>query len=536
MFHTLAPHLIEGIEPPALFTNPFDYEPHPLVEVAARELCNYLSEQAQWHDEIERGKMFGVLVVRNAEGEVGYLVAFSGYLDKQTRHNFFVPPICDLLEEEGFYKIEESAISKLNKEIAELESDPKFNTLSTTLSALKARKEGEIETLKTTYRTARIERKALRQICTDTSALDAESQRQKGQIKRAELQYRQEREALEHELEGIASRISALKAERAKRSCELQRLIFKNFVVLNAHKQGRDLLEIFKQYNNTIPPAGSGECAAPKLMHYAYANDLMPIAMGEFWRGASPKGEVRHDMHYYAACRGKCHPILGYMLQGLEVEQAPHREERVADKLEKIFEDEALVAFNKPSGLPTVRGLNHEVSLQSIVEELYPDNINHHIVHRLDMDTSGAVVIAKSAEVQRNLQEQFAAHTIRKRYIAIVEGEIEQAEGSVELPLIMNPLDRPRQMVDYELGKSAYTRYTRLSTESNRTRLALYPHTGRTHQLRVHCAHCDGLNTPIVGDRLYGRRDERLMLHCEQMLLRHPITGRKLYLTAESEF
>ena len=536
MFHPLAPHLVEGIDPPTLFTNPFDYEPHPLVEVATRELCRYLGEQSQWHEEIERGKMFGVLVVRNSAGELGYLAAFSGYLDKSTRHSFFVPPICDLLEENGFYKIEESAISKLNVEIAELESDPKYTALSNSLSEFKVCRESEIEDLKVAYRLSRTSRKVLRQTCDDTSALDAESQRQKGQIKRAELQYRQEREALEREIELLANRISTLKAERAKRSCALQRLIFKNFVVFDAHKQGQDLLRIFERYNNTIPPAGSGECAAPKLLHYAYANGLIPIAMGEFWRGSSPKGEVRHDMHFYAACRGKCHPILSYMLQGVEVEKAPVREENLADKLEKIFEDDYLVAFNKPSGLPTVRGLNHEISLQSVVEELYPDNINHHIVHRLDMDTSGAVVIAKSAEVQRNLQEQFALHTIRKRYIAIVEGQIPHSSGSIELPLIMNPLDRPRQVVDYKYGKSAYTRYTRLSTANNRTRLALYPHTGRTHQLRVHCAHHDGLNTPIVGDRLYGKRDERLMLHCEQMILRHPLTGRKLFLTAEAEF
>lgn len=536
MFHHFKTAGISAIELPKLFTNPFDYEPHKLVECAAGELCQYLDTRSEWHAEIERGKMFGVLIVKNQSGELGYLAAFSGYLDKRTCHSYFVPPICDLLDENGFFRPEERNISSINEQIATLSNNPRIDQLKSDLYIIIEREQTEISALKEEYLTARKRRKAERIAGEDISTLALESQRQKGNIRRAELEFRTARTAIEAELTPLLEQIKALKSERATRSAALQRLIFKNFVVLNARNERKDLLDIFTGYNNTIPPAGSGECAAPKLLHYAYANALTPIAIGEFWRGESPKGEVRRDMHYYAACRGKCHPILSFMLQGLEVEPSKPFDESIATKLSKVYEDESLVAFNKPSGLPTVRGLNHDISLQSIVEKLYPSAINHHIVHRLDMDTSGVVIIAKNAEIQRNLQSQFALHTIRKRYIALVDGVIDEPSGAIDLPLIMDPMDRPRQRVDHKQGKEAYTHFVRLAIEGSRTRLALYPHTGRTHQLRMHCAHSEGLATPIVGDRLYGKRDERLMLHAEQIVLQHPITGRKLTLTAKVEF
>ncbi len=536
MFHLFKSQEISSIELPALFTNPFDYEPHPLVRIAAEELCDYLKTREDWHSEIDKGKMFGVLVVKNKGGELGYLAAFSGYLDKCTRHSFFVPPICDLLDSDGFFRPEERVISQINEHISELETNPIIKELTHRLAEISANENEVISNLKEEYLTAREHRRTQRAAGEDVSALALESQRQKGNIRRAEMEFRVARTAVESQLAPLLEEIKSLKNERATRSAALQREIFRNFIVLNSRQERKDLLEIFDQYNATIPPAGSGECAAPKLLHYAYRNSLTPIAIGEFWRGESPRGEVRHDMHYYTACRGKCHPILSFMLQGLNVEPPTEYEANISDKLSKIYEDEALVAFNKPSGLATVRGLNHEISLQSIVEELYPTAINHHIVHRLDMDTSGVVIIAKSAEVQRNLQRQFAEHTIRKRYIALVEGVVNQESGSIELPLIMDPMDRPRQRVDFEQGKSAYTHFVRLKIEGNRTRLALYPHTGRTHQLRVHCAHAEGLASPIVGDRLYGNRDERLMLHAEQIVLKHPTTLRKLTLSAEIEF
>ncbi|MFI3323787.1 MAG: pseudouridine synthase [Rikenellaceae bacterium] len=540
MFHSLSDDLIAGIEHPKLFTNPFDYSPHPLVEVARRELCGYLQEQEQWHAEIAQGKMFGVAVVENQQGVIGFLAAFSGYLAKQTIHPYFVPPILDLLEPNGFFATEEASISQINELVAQIDSSEELSIARSTHANLIELEHKEIGRLKAEYATAREHRRTLRATGESIEQLNAESQRQKGALRRRELYFRQQRACHEQIIESHRSRRATLVEQRQQRSAALQSLTFSRFAPLNARGESRDLITIFNQYNASIPPAGSGECAAPKLLHYAFANGLRPIAMGEFWWGESTRGEVRQHLHYYPACRGKCHPILSYMLQGLDVEPArtPARDETTLEKqLKVIYEDEAIVAFDKPSGLPTVRGLNHTLSLQSIAEQRYPDlNANNIIVHRLDMDTSGVVIIAKSAAVQAALQQQFADHTIRKRYIALLAGAIAEPKGAISLPLILDPLDRPRQRVDFEQGKPAYTFYSLIEFDGTHSRIALYPQTGRTHQLRVHCAHHLGLGMPIVGDRLYGTPASRLMLHAEQITLLHPLTGRKLTLRSSVGF
>ncbi len=543
MFHPLPHTLTIGKELPERFTNPFDYLPHPLVEIARGELCAYLGTQGQWHDEIEQGKMFGVLVVADGEGELGFLAAFSGYLDKKTLHEYFVPPILDLHEPGGFFSLEEANISQINRQIAAMDSDEQMIEIRKQLLEITNAEQLEIEELRTQYLAARAHRKALRtQGCDQATlaALATESQRQKGVMRRRELHYSTLRQPLERLVECHKAARTLLVNERKSRSAALQTLTFSRFQPLNAHGEPKDLITIFTEYNNTTPPAGSGECAAPKLLHYAFSHGLKPIAMGEFWWGESTRGEVRRHMHYYPACRGKCHPILSHMLLGLEVEP-PHTpeqsEQSLAEQLTTIYEDQHLVAFNKPSGLPSVRGLNHTQSVQSIAEQRYPDiDPNCLIVHRLDMDTSGVIIIAKSAECQRNLQQQFAAHTIRKRYIALVDGTLPEPQGNIDLPLALDPLDRPRQRVDHTHGKAAYTFYTQLEVKDNTTRVALYPQTGRTHQLRVHCAHHEGLNTPIVGDRLYGSPAKRLMLHAEQITLKHPETDRKFTLQVAPGF
>ncbi len=542
MFHPLSKQLTEGIELPQHFTNPIDYAPHPLVEIARGELCRYIESRKEWHAEIEQGKMFGVLVVENCHAQIGYLAAFSGYLDKQTIHHHFVPPIVNLLEPGGFFTTEENNISQINREIRELDSKCEIAAIKQKLELIEAQEREEIETLRQGYINARKHRRELRQQgCDDTTLarLSFESQHQRGAIKRREMEYRSIKEPLNRAVELHTERRNRLAEERQNRSAALQTLTFNQFQPLNALGEKQSLIEIFKHYNATTPPAGSGECAAPKLLHYAFENSLRPIAMGEFWWGRSTRSEVRRHMHYYPACRGKCHPILSYMLQGLQIEApaTPKCEESTLDKLSIIYEDQYIVAFNKPSGLPSVRGVNHTLSVQSFAEQRYPHvNPNNLIVHRLDMDTSGVLIIAKSSEVQASLQQQFAAHTIKKRYIALIEGIIEQRSGTIELPLALDPLDRPRQRVDYKNGKKAYTAYTVLSVEHGVSRIALYPQTGRTHQLRVHCAHPEGLNMPIVGDRLYGTAKQRLMLHAEQITLLHPATQRRFTLRAKMEF
>lgn len=542
MFHPLHEQLTRGVELPRRFTNPFDYLPHPLIEVAREQLCGYLHEQQQWHAEINQGKMFGVLVVENRQGELGFLAAFSGYLDKQTLHPYFVPPIVNLLDANGFFALEEANISEINRQIKAIDKSPEVVELQGRIDQIKQHESAAIELMRTEYLASRARRREMRSAgCTEDqhANLNAESQRQKGALRRRELNMREQLQPLLALLQQYLTKRKELASERQNRSSALQNLTFSRFAPLNALGQRRSLLQIFEEYNHTTPPAGSGECAAPKLLHYAYVNSLKPIAMGEFWWGESTRGQVRRHMNYYPACRGKCHPILSYMLQGLEIDEpaTPPQDVSIIDRLSIIYEDEHMVAFNKPSGLASVRGLNHEHSVQSIVQQRYPDvNPNNLIVHRLDMDTSGVLVIAKSAQVQTSLQQQFASHTIRKRYIALVDGIVENDSGTIDLPLALDPFDRPRQRVDFEHGKPAYTAYSLLGREGAASRLALYPQTGRTHQLRVHCAHLSGLNMPIVGDRLYGSPSTRLMLHAEQITLQHPVTGRKFTLRSPVEF
>ncbi len=412
MFHSFVNSEAHFVELPKLFTNPFDYQPHPLVEMARRELCDYIESRGEWHEEIERGKMFGVLVVKSESGELGFVAAFSGYLDKRSIHSYFVPPACDLLDPNGFFLPEEANISQINRRIATLEASKELSSDRLHLSQITREEQINITQLKEEYRLSRAERKSLRSTSSteELERLAQESQRQKGHIKREELRYRTLREPIEQRIKAIESEIMRLKSERQSRSAALQELTFNKFLLLNGEGSESPISTIFEEWNNTPPPAGSGECAAPKLLHYAFRNSLTPIAMGEFWWGESPRGEVRRHLHYYPACRGKCHPILNYMLRGLSVEPPRElpREESLSERLKIIYEDDYIVAYNKPSGLPSVRGLNHTISVQSIAEERYPQLVNSLIVHRLDMDTSGVLLLSKSADVQRNLQEQFA--------------------------------------------------------------------------------------------------------------------------------
>ena len=340
----------------------------------------------------------------------------------------------------------------------------------------------------------------------------------------------------------IREEIEKLKNERKQRSAALQQKLFEQFRILNAKGEIKDLCTIFEQTVHKIPPAGAGECALPKLLQYAYLHQLKPLAMAEFWWGNSPKTEVRHHGYYYPSCKGKCEPILQHMLQGLEVDGNPlspqaHRKE----ELEIVFEDEWLVVVNKPSGMLSVPGKEEETdSVYHRVKAKYPEATGPMIVHRLDMATSGLLLVAKTKEVHQHLQEQFINRSIKKRYVALLDrnGLNQQLEetGTINLPLCLNPLDRPRQMVSEEYGKPAVTEYRILNYSDKYIRIAFYPLTGRTHQLRVHAAHHQGLNYPILGDELYGKKADRLYLHAEYIEFRHPVYGDIICIQKEAEF
>lgn len=534
---------ITDIPLPERFTYPFCYTPHPLCILAAKEVQSYLTRQTAWKDELRQGKMFGVLIVQTEHGETGYLAAFSGILAGKNLHPFFVPPVYNLLQPQGFFKIEEENISSINRNIRQLENDKAYAALSAELARTIQSAENILATAKAQLKeakTAREQRRKEKELNAQEEAeLIRESQFQKAEYKRLERSWKARITTLQTQTEDWERRISALKSERKTRSAALQQKLFEQFGMLNYRGEVKNLCEIFGQTVHKTPPAGAGECAAPKLLQQAYLHGWKPIAMAEFWWGDSPKTEIRHHGHYYPACKGKCEPILQHMLQGLQVEENPmlKRMQVPSQNSEIVYEDPWLSVINKPAGMLSVPGKEDAVSVYSLMREQYPEADGPLTVHRLDMATSGLMLIAKTKRVHQNLQAQFKNRLVRKRYVALLEGVVPKDKGTVDLPLCLNPLDRPRQMVHTEHGKPAITDYQVLERlDGKRTRIAFYPRTGRTHQLRIHAAHPLGLHCPIIGDELYGEKADRLYLHAEYLEFTHPITGETVRITKEAEF
>ena len=550
---------------PEKFTYPFHYTPHPLCVLAAEEVKEYIASRKEWQEELASGKMFGVLIVQtdngitnNEENQIGYLAAFSGNLDGKNLHPYFVPPVYDLLQPEGFFKIEEEQISAINIRIRELENSGSYLDSKEKWKIETEQAKAVLNQAKAELKMAKEAREIRRQSSPELSgeeqaSLIRESQYQKAEYKRLEKKWKKRLEELETEVRHFDIEIERLKTERKERSAALQRKLFEQFRMLNAQGEVKDLYTIFEQTVQKVPPAGAGECALPKLLQYAYLHQLKPLAMAEFWWGDSPKNEIRHHGYYYPSCKGKCEPILQHMLQGLEVDENPllnpvHEEE----ELEIVFEDEWLLVVNKPAGMLSVPGKAEDRdSVYHRLKKKYPEATGPMIVHRLDMATSGLLLVAKTKEVHQDLQAQFANRSIKKRYVAVLDGIVlSERTGRIELPLCLNPLDRPRQIVSKEYGKEAITEYKIISEsekiidESERsineprkyTRIVFYPLTGRTHQLRVHAAHPEGLGCPILGDELYGKKADRLYLHAEYIEFRHPIYGDIFRIQKKADF
>ena len=539
MFHSFQTS-IAGIELPRLFTYPFHYTPHPLCVMAAGEVQAYINKQTRWKEELDKGKMFGVLIVRTSNGQTGYLAAFSGNLCGSNSHSFFVPPVYDLLKPDGFFKIEEEQISAINHQIGQLQNCDRYLELQQKMERETASSQQALSEARKVLKAAkekREQRRLHRPNENEQAAMIRESQYQKAEFKRLERYWKEQISEIKTELESFSSQIEALKAERRNRSAALQQKLFQQFNFLNAKGETKNLCAIFEETVQKTPPAGAGECAAPKLLQYAYLSGLSPIAMAEFWWGESPKTEIRHHGYYYPSCRGKCEPILRHMLQGLNVEPAPSERYSLSQNMpEVLFEDQWLLVLHKPEGVLSVPGKSEEQSIYSLLRARYPEATGPLVVHRLDMATSGLLLAAKTQEVHRHLQAQFENRSIKKRYIALLDGILPEEEGVIDLPICPDYLDRPRQMVNEELGKTAITRYRVMDRKNGQTRIAFFPLTGRTHQLRVHAAHPLGLNCPIVGDELYGRKAERLYLHAEYLEFIHPVSGQRMVIEKKAEF
>lgn len=539
MFHSFQTS-IAGIELPRLFTYPFHYTPHPLCVMAAGEVQAYINKQTRWKEELDKGKMFGVLIVRTSSGQTGYLAAFSGNLCGSNSHSFFVPPVYDLLKPDGFFKIEEEQISAINHQIGQLQNCDRYLELQQKMERETVSSQQALSEARKVLKAAkekREQRRLHRPNENEQAAMIRESQYQKAEFKRLERYWKEQISEIKTEMESFSSRIEALKAERRNRSAALQQKLFQQFNFLNAKGETKNLCAIFEETVQKTPPAGAGECAAPKLLQYAYLSGLSPIAMAEFWWGESPKTEIRHHGYYYPSCRGKCEPILRHMLQGLDVEPAPSERYSLSQNMPEIlFEDQWLLVLHKPEGVLSVPGKSEEQSIYSLLRARYPEATGPLVVHRLDMATSGLLLAAKTQEVHRHLQAQFENRSIKKRYIALLDGILPEEEGVIDLPICPDYLDRPRQMVNEELGKTAITRYRVMNRKNGQTRIAFFPLTGRTHQLRVHAAHPLGLNCPIVGDELYGRKAERLYLHAEYLEFIHPVSGQRMVIEKKAEF
>ena len=532
-FHKFTGDELEGIDLPSLFTYPFNYVPHELCKIASQHLTDYINSRSDWYNELQAGKMMGVLIAKHND-EVGYLTAYSGNLAHCYNHEYFVPAVCDLLSSDGFFAPEEAIISGINKLIDNELVNPDRISAIDSMHQCKLNADHEINAYKQLMKEAKAQRDIMRKQGSDESTLIAESQFQKAQLRRLQKTWAERIENFREIITNSDNKIKAWKEERQQRSIALQRLVFERFIMLNANGESKNLNEIFSTTPQGAPPSGAGECAAPKLLQYAYSNGYQPLAMAEFWVGKSPKDEVRHHGHFYPSCKAKCEPILKWMLQGLNVEPNPLEGDKHAE-INILYEDEWVIAVDKPEGILSVPGKLSVDSLQQRVQEMYKGQ-EIHIVHRLDMATSGILLFARSSEIHKRLQAMFKSHEIKKCYAAILDGELNNNNGVINLPLVLNPNDRPRQMVSYQYGKSAITYYKTIDVRNGKTFILFYPITGRTHQLRVHSSHCDGLNTPILGDTLYGRAKDRLYLHAHRINFKHPISGKEITIVSPVPF
>ena len=540
---------------PKRFTFPFYYEPHPLSKLAVADLQHYLETQTDLDhnfglesgkDGMVIGKMFGILVVQDAEGKLGYLSAFSGKLAGSNEHAKFVPPVFDMLAENSFFLIEQENINGINTRIEELSQHEQYLQLKSDAADLSTQSSGDIAAFKQQLKSNKEDRKQLREKQKhvlseeDYNTFEADLVKQslfdKHQLKVLTNDWEQRLEAVQTALAAYEADLDSLKNERRERSAALQYQIFEQYAFLNSAGKSKSLQEIFSQTAFGKPPAAAGECATPKLLQFAFLHGYKPLAMAEFWWGAAPKSEIRQHKHFYPACTGKCKPILAHMLDGIPVDENPFlRTPEANSQLEIIYEDDTLIVVNKPAGLRSVPGVDIRDSVYARLKDVWGDT-EPLIVHRLDMDTSGLLVVAKTREGYKHIQRQFLRRTVTKRYRALLSKVIDPSGGDIDLPLAPDLFNRPRQLVCFETGKKSVTKWQIVQRYAAMTKVDFWPLTGRTHQLRMHAAHELGLNAPIVGDDLYGTAAERMYLHAAHLAFIHPVTKATMSFEAAETF
>lgn len=524
-------------ELPKYFTNPFDYTPHPLCVQAAEQL------QAQLGDPKSdmKGKMFGVLVVKNKSEELGFLAAYSGNDQAQSKQIPFVPQVFDLCNPNGFFRKGEAELTQINRSIEKKENSSELKSILQNLKEEKTKANDALQVAKLAMAKAKNNRQIKRVEASNypdkeciLQQLIKESQTEKSKFNKLKKECKKQIEEIQLKLDAYYLYVNELKQQRKIKSARLQKRIFDSYLFLNTKGKVKSASTIFKGTDAKVPPAGAGDCCAPKLLQYAFQNKLKPIAIAEFWWGPSPKKEIRKHAYFYQACKSKCEPILGHMLKGLEIEKSKTENRKLA--IEVLYDDDSIAIINKPAGLLSVPGKQENESVYTQAKALFPNSEDPLIVHRLDMATSGIMLLAKTKAVHENLQKQFLNKSIQKRYVAILDGAINEDSGIIDLPLRVDLDDRPRQLVCFEYGKPAVTKWEVIERTQTQTKVHFYPITGRTHQLRIHSAHPEGLNAPIVGDELYGLKSERLMLHAEEITFVHPSTQKEMSFKCLADF
>ncbi|MCZ2102206.1 MAG: RNA pseudouridine synthase [Chitinophagales bacterium] len=534
---------------------PFCYEPKDIALKAAELLQATIHRDLEPHHEFGLyestgiGKMFGVLVVKNHQDQLGYLAAFSGKLGDSNFYPGFVPPVFDTLNPNGFYKIGEQEVNVINRQIEVLQRNPERIQALDILEKTQKRAAADILDLKNQIKAQKEIRKQARiaaeaafsglELEEKLAYLNTESIKWHYSLKERQRLWKETIAQLQQKVDQFDEEIDALKLKRRQYSAALQKRLFESYAFLNQHGQYKDLIDIFHIHDDQTPPSGAGECAAPKLFQHAFLHGYQPIAMAEFWWGKSPTSEIRKHRHFYPACNGKCKPILEHMLEDIPIDDNPMLINPALGKsFSVVYEDDYLMVINKPEEFLSVPGKNIMDSVYTRIRNMYLHATGPLIVHRLDMSTSGLLLIAKSKEIHQHLQRQFIQRKVKKRYVAILKGEhlFTEKSGYIDLPLRVDLDDRPRQLVCNQYGKPAQTAWEWIHSKGDEHRLYLYPLTGRTHQLRVHVSHPLGLNLPIKGDDLYGERLDRLYLHAEMLEFMHPITKEVLVVEAAPNF
>lgn len=556
---------------PTELAYPFCYEPHPIARQASNQVKEEIKElsRTKWtqhnfgleeHGSIGAiGKMFGVLIVRTKDHQLGYLKAYSGTLHGVTHSQDygFCPMLYNRFETSSDfdYAKVETELNEMNRHIESLETNPERKRRmqgledvkeQTTQTLAKARKEQKVQkTLRQEQRSKMKDQLSEEDYQKFEADLIQKSAAVQRHVKQVKANCQAQVKAAQKSLDELEHEFQHAKQARKNKSSKLQNKLFDQYQFWNINGKTKSLLPIFAKTPLGRPPSGAGDCAAPKLFQYAFQHAYIPVAMAEFWWGKSPLDEIRKHNFYYPACRGKCEPILRHMLEGMAVQENPLETVGMnltaSMELVVLYEDPYMVVVNKPNEMLSVPGRIQHHSVYSVMTERYPNATGPILVHRLDMSTSGILLVAKDKDTHKALQSQFINRTVKKRYTALLEGDLKKAKkGTIELPLGPDYLNRPMQKVDWLEGKPAVTHYEVLESDdeasSQRTRVHFYPVTGRTHQLRVHAAHSKGLDIPIVGDDIYGQRDKRLCLHAGYIELEHPKSGKNLVFTSEAPF